>query len=57
MEEPRPGGGSKGTDAAEKGKEREAAASERQAASGMQETNRTEEAEVLEEASAFMMRM
>ena len=40
-----------------KEKEREAAASERQAASGMQETNRTEEAEVLEEASAFMMRM
>ena len=40
-----------------KEKEREAAASERQAASGMQETNRTEEAEVLEEAPAFMMRM
>ena len=40
-----------------KEKEREAAASERQAASGMQETNRTEEAEVSEEASAFMMRM
>ena len=40
-----------------KEKEREAVASERQAASGMQETNRTEEAEVLEEASAFMMRM
>ena len=40
-----------------KEKEREVAASERQAASGMQETNRTEEAEVLEEASAFMMRM
>lgn len=40
-----------------KEKEREAAASERQAASGMQETNRTEDAEVLEEAPAFMMRM
>lgn len=40
-----------------KEKEREAAASERQAASGMQETNRTEEAEVLEEAPAFIMRM
>lgn len=40
-----------------KEQEREAAASEQQAASGMQETNRTEEAEVLEEAPAFMMRM